>query len=153
MTDTRQLHPAVRRPSITTAAVLFNLLNPIPFGFFVGALIFDVVYANSAVVMWFKSAAWLISIGLLFAVVPRLINLAWVWFPGSRPSTGRDKGAFFLYLLGVGAAIVNAFVHSRDAYAVVPEGLWLSILTVVLLVVGNIVVTLQQSDNGQRGQA
>lgn len=37
---------------------------------FVAALIFDAVYINSADVMWFKSAAWLISIGLFFAVVP-----------------------------------------------------------------------------------
>jgi len=130
-----------------TAAVLFDLLNPIPFGFFVAALIFDAVYVNSAVVMWFKSAAWLIAIGLLFAVVPRLINLARVWFPGTRPSTAGDKGAFFLYLFGVGAAIVNAFVHSRDAYAIVPEGLGLSILTVVLLIAGNVLLTLQHSNN------
>src|SRR2546427_5063065 len=27
---------------------LFSLLNPIPFGFFVGALIFDAIYLNSA---------------------------------------------------------------------------------------------------------
>jgi uncharacterized membrane protein len=148
-----KLSPDVSKRSSTTAAVLFDLLNPIPFGFFVGALIFDVVYANSAVVMWFKSAAWLILIGLLFAVVPRLINLARVWFPGARPSSARDKGAFFLYLLGVAAAIFNAFVHGRDAYAIVPEGLWLSILTVVLLVASNILLTLQHSNTVHRGQA
>ena len=147
------MSPDVQKRSSTTAAVLFDLLNPIPFGFFVGALIFDAVYANSADVMWFKSAAWLISIALFFAVVPRLINLVRVWFPGARPSTARDKGAFFLYLLGVAAATVNAFVHSRDAYAIVPEGLWLSILTVALLVVGNVLVTLQHSNNGHKGQA
>lgn len=148
-----KLSPNVSKRSSTTAAVLFDLLNPIPFGFFVAALIFDAVYANSAVVMWFKSAAWLISIGLFFAVVPRLINLTRVWFPGARPRTTRDKGAFFLYLFGVAAAIVNAFVHGRDAYAIVPEGLWLSILTVVLLVVSNVVVTLQHSSNGHKEQA
>ena len=129
-----------------TAAVLFDLLNPIPFGFFVGALIFDAIYANSADVMWFKSAAWLISIGLFFALIPRLINLFRVWFSRARRSTARSKVAFFLYLLGVAAAIVNAFVHSRDAYAVMPEGLWLSILTVALLALSNVLVTLQDSN-------
>lgn len=139
--------PDIQKRSSSTAAVLFNLLNPIPFGFFVAALIFDAVYAKSTDVMWYKSAAWLITLGLFFAVIPRLINLAWVWFPGDRLSTARDKGAFFLYLLGVAAAIVNAFVHSRDAYAVIPEGLWLSILTVVLLVLANVILTLQYSTN------
>ena len=140
-----------KRPS-TAAAVVFDLLNPIPFGFFVGALIFDAVYANSAEVMWFKSAAWLISVGLFFAVIPRLINLFRVWFSRSRPSTAHAKVAFFLYLLGIAAAIVNAFVHSRDAYAVMPEGLWLSILTVALLVLGNVLVTLQHSNIDHQGQ-
>lgn len=136
------------RPS-TTASVLFDLLNPIPFGFFVGALIFDTAYTNTAVVMWSKSAAWLIVIGLLFAVIPRFINLARVWFPNVRSTTSRDKVAFFIYLLGVAAAILNAFVHSRDAYAIVPVGLWLSILTVVLLVVANILLTLQHANSRQ----
>jgi uncharacterized membrane protein len=64
-------------PSRSVAATgVFALLNPIPFGCFVAALIFDVVYARSAELMWGKSAAWLIAIGLLFAVLPRLINLA-----------------------------------------------------------------------------
>jgi uncharacterized membrane protein len=141
-----------KRPS-SMATVVFGLLDPIPFGMFVGALIFDATYANSAVVMWFKSAAWLIVIGLSFAVIPRLINLAWVWFPGARVSTGRDKTAFFLYLFGVVAAIVNAFVHSRDAYAIVPEGLWLSILTVVLLALSYALVALQSTNSNYRVQA
>ena len=145
--------PEIHENSSITAAVVFDLLNPIPFGFFVGALIFDAVYANSADSLWVKSASWLIAIGLLFAVVPRLINLVRVWFPGPRPSTARDKGAFFLYLLGIAAAIVNAFVHGRDAYATIPEGLLLSILTVALLVLGNVLVTLQHSNNGHQGKA
>ena len=142
----------IHKRSSTTVAVVFDLLNPIPFGFFVGALIFDLVYANSADVMWFKSAAWLITIGLFFAVVPRFINLFRVWFSHARPSTAYSKVAFFLYLLGIASAIVNAFVHSRDAYAVIPEGAWLSILTVALLIVGNVIVTLQLLNNDHRGQ-
>ena len=143
------MSPVIHKQSSTIVAVVFDMLNPIPFGLFVGALIFDSVYAKSADVMWLKSAAWLISIGLVFAVVPRLINLFRVWFPGARPSTARAKVAFFLHLLGVVAAIFNAFVHSRDAYAVVPEGVWLSVLTVALLVAGNFLVTLHANNDHQ----
>jgi uncharacterized membrane protein len=42
-------------------------------------------------------------------------------------------------------AVVNAFVHSRDAYAVVPTGLWLSVCTVMLLSIGNIVVAVERA--------
>jgi len=139
------MHPDLPRPSSATAAVVFDLLNPIPFGLFVGALIFDVIYARSADVLWFKSAAWLIAIGLVFAVIPRLINFVQVWFPAARPSQSHEKVAFVVYLLGIVAAIVNAFVHSRDAYGVMPEGMWLSMLTVALLLIGTVLLTLQQS--------
>ena len=52
---------------------------------------------------------------------------------------------FWLNLLAIAAAIMNAFVHSRDAYGVMPEGLWLSCLTVVLLVLAKVVPALQQA--------
>jgi len=126
---------------------VFDLLNPIPFGFFVGALIFDVVYTQSTNVMWFKSAAWLIAIGLVFAILPRFINLAQVWFGRARPAPFRVKAAFWLHLLAIVAAIVNAFVHSRDAYAIVPEGVLLSVLTVLLMAAGNVLITLQTSSD------
>lgn len=147
------MSPHVPNRSSTAAAVAFSLLDPIPFGMFVAALVFDAVYAKSTDVMWFKSAAWMISIGLLFAVVPRLINLFQVWRPGARPSSMRAKLSFLLYLLGVVAAIVNAFVHSRDAYAVMPDGLWLSLLTVALLVVATVLAALQPFVIDHKGQA
>jgi uncharacterized membrane protein len=123
----------VLRPGSKAAAIAFDLLDPIPYGFLVGALVFDAIYAKSAEVLWFKAAAWLIAIGLLFAVVPRLINLVRVWFPGGGQGAAGEMVGFWLNLLAIAAAIMNAFVHSRDAYGVMPEGLWLSCLTVVLL--------------------
>ncbi|WPB58414.1 DUF2231 domain-containing protein [Xylophilus sp. GOD-11R] len=138
------MRPDVRPPPSPVAAVAFDLLDAIGFGFFVAALIFDVVYAQSTDVLWFKAAAWLISIGLVIAIIPRLINLVQVWFPGAVPSTGRARMAFWLHLVGIVAAIFNAFVHSRDAYGIVPAGVWLSIATVVLLTSGNVLVSLQR---------
>ena len=127
---------------------LYGLLNPIPFGCFVAALIFDVIYSRSAEILWDKSAAWLIVFGLLFAVVPRLVNLAQVWITSRRTATGAEKLDFWLNLLAIIAAIVNAFVHSRDAYAVVPTGLWLSICTVALLSIGHIAVAVGRATPG-----
>ena len=65
---------------------------------------------------------------------------------GSRPGgspTRADKLDFWLNLFAIVAAIFNAFVHSRDAYAVVPAGVWLSACTVILLSIGRIVVAVQ----------
>jgi uncharacterized membrane protein len=141
--------PVGPRRSIV-AEGLYGLLNPIPFGFFVAALIFDIIYARSAVMLWDKAAAWLITFGLLFAVVPRLVNLAQVWITSRRIATRTDKLDFWLNLFAIVAAIVNAFVHSRDAYAVVPAGVWLSACTVALLAIGNIAVAAQRAAAGER---
>jgi uncharacterized membrane protein len=129
----------VSRFSIGSA--IFNLLDPIPFGFFVGALIFDIIYAKTAEIMWMKNAAWLVSIGLIFAILPQLINLAYVWFSKYRVRTSGQVINFWLNVVAIVAAIVNAFVHSRDAYAVMPEGLWLSIVTVLAMAIGRIILS------------
>ncbi|WP_133498668.1 DUF2231 domain-containing protein [Cognatilysobacter terrigena] len=129
--------PSSRSP---VADALYGLLNPIPFGCFVAALIFDITYARSAEIMWTKAAAWLIVIGLFAAIIPRLVNLAQVWFTSRRAFTRAHRIDFWLNVVAIIAAIINAFVHSRDAYAVVPEGEWLSLLTVVLMAIGAIVV-------------
>ena len=140
------LRPEQRRAII--AESIYGLLNPIPFGCFVAALIFDIIYSKTAVMLWDKGAAWLIVFGLLFAVVPRLVNLTRVWVTSRRTATRTDKLDFWLNLFAIVVAIVNAFVHSRDAYAVVPTGLWLSICTVLLLSIGNIVIAAKRAARG-----
>ena len=132
---------APRRSVLATA--VFGLLDPIPYGCFVAALIFDILYVRTADMLWDKGAAWLITFGLLFAVLPRLVNLAQVWVTGRQIATRADRIDFWLNLFAIVAAILNAFVHSRDAYAVVPAGMWLSACTVVLLSIGHIVMAMQ----------
>jgi uncharacterized membrane protein len=127
------------RRSVVANAV-YGLLNPIPFGCFVAALVFDSTYAHSGVILWDKGAAWLITFGLMFAVIPRIVNLVQVWVTGRQKALRAEKIDFFLNLLAMIAAIFNAFVHSRDAYAVVPAGVWLSLCTVLLIAFGNIIM-------------
>jgi uncharacterized membrane protein len=118
------------------AKAAFDLLNPIPYGLFVGTLIFDIAYLVTRNVFWGKGAAWLVTTGLLFAILPRVINLCHVWFSPGGMVARVEKFDFWLNLLGIIAAILNAFVHSRDAYAMVPENVVLSVITVVLLSIG-----------------
>ncbi|MEO5623942.1 MAG: DUF2231 domain-containing protein [Dokdonella sp.] len=139
---------AAPRRSVVANAV-YGVLNPIPFGCFVGALIFDIVYARTAVILWDKAAAWLIVFGLLIAVIPRLINLVQVWITSRLTVTRTDRIDFWLNLLAMVAAIFNAFVHSRDAYAAVPAAQWLSACTVILLAIGHVVMAVQHSSRGR----
>lgn len=137
-----------RRPVV--ADVFFRLLDPVPFGCFVAALVFDVTYVRTAVILWDKAAGWLIVIGLFAAVIPRLVNLVQVWITHRAQALPGDRIDFWLNLLAVIAAIVNAFVHSRDAYAVVPAGVWLSALTVALLALGRVVVSVARGPEVSR---
>lgn len=130
------------------ANTVHGLLNPLPFGFFVAALIFDVLYARTADVQWNNGAAWLNAFGLVLAIVPRIINLVQVWITSRRYATPADRLCFWLYLVAIIVAIINAFVHSRDAYAVVPAGVWLSAITVILLCIGQIVMAVSGTRGG-----
>jgi len=127
------------------ANAVYGVLNSIPFGFFVAALVFDIIYVRTAVILWGKGAAWLIAIGLIFAIVPRLVNLMQVWITSRRSATMTDRLDFLLNLLAIVAAIFNAFVHSRDVYAMVPAGVWLSACTVILLAVAHLIIAVQHT--------
>jgi uncharacterized membrane protein len=101
--------------------------------YFAGALVTDLVYWQMPDVMWEKFSIWLIMAGLVMAgltVIAYVVDLA-----GrrriDRPAWPRVVG----YALAVLLSVINAFVHSRDAYtAVVPTGLMLSGLVIVVLV-------------------
>jgi uncharacterized membrane protein len=136
-------YPAPRRSAVANA--VYALLNPIPFGFFVAALIFDGVYAKTGTILWAKGAAWQITFGLLLAIVPRLVNLTQVWITSRRFVGPADHVDFWLNVVAIVAAILNAFVHTRDAYGIMPAGLWLSILTVLLIAIGHVVIAVRYS--------
>jgi uncharacterized membrane protein len=129
-----------------SAFAVYGLLNPVPFGMFVAALVFDITYFRTGEVLWNKAAAWLIPLALIFAIIPRFINLGVVWASRRAVATGIDKLDFWLNLVAIIAAIFNAFVHSRDAYASMPTGVWLSAVTVALLAAGNLLIAAQAAN-------
>ncbi|MCT4703843.1 hypothetical protein MUA02_18475 [Enterobacteriaceae bacterium H20N1] len=137
-----QTHLATGRPAPVVA--LYELLNPIPLGFFVAAWVFDIVYMKTFSQMWTDAANWLIVIGLLIAIIPRIINAVLVWSGVNYPQSSPVKVHFWLSLLAIVLAIFNAFIHSRDAYAVVPMGVILSTLVVLLLLLGNVQLALRE---------
>jgi uncharacterized membrane protein len=100
---------------------------------FISSFITDIVYWRTVAVMWERFSDWLITAGLIlaaFAIIAFLIDLArgkLIRTPAWPHAVG--------YALAVLLSLLNAFVHSRDAYtAVVPTGLTLSGLVVVILI-------------------
>lgn len=94
----------------------------------------DIVYCQTADMLWPDISAWLLTVGLIagfFAVVAGLID-----FFGDRRI--RSLSAACLHGVGIAVLLVleiaNAFVHTRDAYtSVVPLGLILSAVSVLIL--------------------
>jgi uncharacterized membrane protein len=136
--------PSVTRRPSTIAPAIFELFNPIPYGLFVGTLIFDIIYMATRNVFWGKGAGWLVTVGLIIAIVPRLLNLGHVWVQRRRRVSRIERLDFWLNLLAIVAAVINAFVHSRDAYAMVPENVILSVITVVLLSIAHVAMAIDR---------
>lgn len=98
---------------------------------FLGALLSDLAYHSSYQIQWSNFAAWLLAGAELFcglALLAALINLL----------RARQKGGQALYFLLLLASfvlgLVNCFQHAKDAWAVMPAGLVLSVIVFLLSV-------------------
>lgn len=99
----------------------------------IAALGTDCIYYTTALWQWANFSAWLITAGLIVTLVA--VPLLLIDFATGR--AGRLNTASFI-LIGAAAllSLVNAFVHSRDAWtSVVPQGIFLSALTAILLLI------------------
>jgi uncharacterized membrane protein len=112
------------------------MLAPFPIVCFVGTLLTDIVYWRTADILWADMSDWLLTAGLLVSIFVVIAGLT--DFLGDR----RVRALRPAWIHGIGnavalvLAIVNAFVHTRDAYtSVVPTGLVLSALVVLILLV------------------
>lgn len=118
----RSLHP------------LHAILLSFPFPLFLGALLSDLAYRASFHVQWANFASWLIAGGLLvgaFVVLWAVVDLF-------RHRTARKKHlvVYLVVLLAMWAlGVINALVHAKDAWATMPEGLYLSVITTLLALV------------------
>ncbi|WP_426958915.1 DUF2231 domain-containing protein [Muricoccus radiodurans] len=110
---------------------LHAILLAFPFPLFLGALISDYAYRSSFQVQWANFSSWLIAGGLFvggFALLWALIHLF-----RSGPARRGRAAIYFLVLLGAWVVgFVNALVHSKDAFAIMPEALVLSAIATVL---------------------
>jgi uncharacterized membrane protein len=110
------------------------MLVPFPIACFVGVLITDIVYWRTAEIMWSNFSAWLLVAGIVMGVLAALAGLT--DFLSNRAIRAQSPAWPHMIgnLVALGLSIINAFVHSRDAWtSVVPTGLSLSALVVLIL--------------------
>jgi uncharacterized membrane protein len=127
--------------SATSAGVVPRPLHPLhaillafPVSLFLGALLADIAYAQTFQMQWSNFASWLIVGGLfggglaLFWALVELIRSTATW--------RRHAAIYFVVLLAMWVlGLINALVHAKDAYAIMPEALYLSAIVALLAVV------------------
>lgn len=95
----------------------------------------DFMYSSNALMQWANFSAWLITGGLVLALISAIVLIIDFAVGWAGPIRWLDFG-----LLAVAAvlSIVNVFIHTRDAWtSVVPSGITIStIVAVVLTIVG-----------------
>jgi uncharacterized membrane protein len=110
------------------------ILLAFPLPLFGGALISDFAYRATFHVQWANFASWLIAGGLLvgaFAVVWAAVDLL-----RATRERRRRMAIYFVVLLAMWVAgFFNALVHAKDAWATMPDGLYLSALTALLALI------------------
>lgn len=126
------------RPLPSATHPLHVLLGAYPIACFSGAFLTDIVYMNTAVMMWANFSVWLITAGLAMGVAAAIVGI--VEAIVSKQSRTLRPG--WVHSIGnalvLGLSLWNAFVHSRDAWtSVVPTGIILSGIVTVLVIVVN----------------
>lgn len=100
--------------------------------FFAFALVCDVAYVQTKLLMWRDFASWLLFAGLICGGLAMILWLIGFAVYRQRPAWGQ----VLLSLLIMAVALVNSLVHAGDGWsAIMPLGLGLSIATVVLMVI------------------
>lgn len=113
---------------------------------FLGGLLSDLGYGETAEPQWSNFAAWLVLGGTVycgFALLASLIGL----FRAGRRRTWRL--ACFVLLAGTFAVgFVDNFVHSKDAWAMMPTGAVLSAVVTLLALLATVAgfATLRRGD-------
>lgn len=113
---------------------LHAILLAFPFPLFLGALLSDLAYWWTFEIQWANFSSWLIAGGLLvgaFALLWALINL----FRRETASRKRSVLYFVVLLVMWVLGFINALVHAKDAWATMPEGLYLSAVVTLLALI------------------
>lgn len=110
---------------------LHAILLGCPVPLFLGALLNDRAYTRTYQVQWANFSSWLIAAALV-ASVPVVIWALIRLFRAPPMERGRRILHVLALLLMSVLGIINAFIHAKDAWATMPEGLYLSAVTFLI---------------------
>jgi uncharacterized membrane protein len=114
--DRRAIHPF--------HAALLGGMVPL----FLGGLIADAAYMQTAQIQWSNFASWLIAGAMVFTG----FTLLWALIEIVAGWRGRPVLYFLLVLAAFVIGLFNSFVHARDAWGAMPEALIVSAITTVV---------------------
>lgn len=100
---------------------------------FVGGLLADIAYSMTFQIQWTNFASWLIAGGMVVTGLALLWAFIDLFRAGRRQA--RAVACFALLLATFALGLVNSFVHARDAWGAMPEGLILSAAVAVTAVI------------------
>ncbi len=115
---------------------VLRILVAFPIACFCCALVTDIAYAQTADMIWSDFSDWLLAVGVILGVFAAIAGIAALIADRRvrvlRPSLPLIIGGPIVLAL----AALNNCVHSRDAWtSVVPQGLALSAITVLVILV------------------
>ena len=123
------------------ASAPFKPLHPLhaiilafPFPLFLGALLSDFAYWATFQIQWANFSAWLIAGGLLAGTL--VAPWALIEMLRLRRARSRRPMIYFFLLLSMWMlGVFSALVHAKDAWATMPEGLFLSAATALVALI------------------
>ena len=132
MTDTISHNP------IRAGLPWHPLILGVPSVCFVTALVTDIAYMRTYDFIWNDFSAWLLAVGIVLGALAAIVGIIDL----ARPSVRVNRLIWpyaAVYAIAMILGLFDNFVHSRDAYGVMPAGLTLSVLTVLALAVTAII--------------
>jgi uncharacterized membrane protein len=111
------------------------MIIPFPIAFLVSALVSDVVFWSNRAEIWATVSMWLLGAGIIMALLAAVFGFT-DFFGEHRIRNIADA---WLHMIGNLAAVVIALINwyiryrSGAAAGVLPWGIWLSLITVLLL--------------------
>ena len=122
-------------PRIPRHPVL-RALAAFPIACFTCALGTDLAYMQTANMMWDYFSTWLLAVGLAVGVLAAVVGVIGYLVNRNRRAQGPSWIIVFGSLIVLVLGFFNNLYHSRDAWtSVVPEGVTLSALTVLVMLV------------------
>ncbi|WP_066724672.1 DUF2231 domain-containing protein [Sphingomonas pituitosa] len=121
----------------------------LPFLCFLAAMIADIAYFRSYDIAWKNFADWLLAGGMVLGALGAIVGIVDLLRPTVRANRLLTPYAI-AYAVAMVLALLNNFIHSRDAFGAMPAGLILSVLTVLVLTGASVLgaILLRQSRFG-----